>query len=354
MIDCKMNFIVGVGRSGTTLLQQMLNANPQCVATPERQFTMAFYEKYAHKMPIPTAQFLADATRYHRLLFRKQLLNNGTRADNMWEFDNDSFTRLVQQTPPPDYPQICRSFLINMYYLGRSNGDVRVIIDKNPNYTLYTNQLLTLFPDARFVVTLRDYRAVLLSHQQSKDNRYTNALFWLLLWRKHYQHILKISSCDPDRFLWLPYETLTSAPLEETTHRLCQFLGVEWHEKMLNAQQDTAEWMANNMQNAVLSERKYKKRNDLSKSIYTTRKSAWQEQLSSWQIEMADLLCGDIGLKMGYMPRKKLTLPRKIYLVLYHLPQLVYAYWAYLLYAKYYYLPLSLRFLLIKHFKFQR
>ena len=44
-----MNFVIGKERSGTTLLQVMLNAHPNIVAPPESRFIIMFYFKYGSK-----------------------------------------------------------------------------------------------------------------------------------------------------------------------------------------------------------------------------------------------------------------------------------------------------------------
>lgn len=345
--DTIMCFVLGMGRSGTTLLSQLLNANPACIATPERQFTLTFYQKYAHQQPLRIAEFAADIKRYYQTRSPKQ------REISMWQFDSIAFEQSLHQIPPPTYAEICRSFLRQTHYLGRSNETVQCIIDKNPNYTLYTTQLLELFPDAKFIVTLRDYRAVLNSHLQAADNRYTNTAFLLLLWRKHYQHLLQASRQMPDRFLWLPYEALI-ADQAQSTRQICHFLGIAWHEKMLHAHENLAQWVAQHAQHPDISERKRKKWNDLVKPIYTTRHQAWRQQLTPQQIEFADFLCGTIGQQLHYQPEKQTTKPRKIILYFAYLPSLAYAYIACFVYARYYHLPLWCRLLLMKYLKLQR
>lgn len=42
MSNPSLNFIVGIGRSGTTLLMSMLNAHPKLQATPEVNFFVFF------------------------------------------------------------------------------------------------------------------------------------------------------------------------------------------------------------------------------------------------------------------------------------------------------------------------
>ncbi|MCC7223498.1 MAG: sulfotransferase [Chitinophagales bacterium] len=342
-------FILGVGRSGTTLLSQMLNANPYCLSTPERQFIMTFYNKYAHKQPLPLKQFIGDISRYYQLRSPNKKHNN----HSVWHFDQAAFKHTLHTSPPTDYQQVCRSFLLHTHYLQRSNDTVQCIVDKNPNYTLYTHQLLTLFPDTQFIVTQRDYRAVWHSHLQSADNRYTNPIFLLLLWKHHYQHLINLKQTIPHRLLWISYEQLSTQP-KINTQTVCQYLGIPWHDNMLSSNKTLKQWADKHSQTTDLSVRKHKKWSNLTQTTYTHQQQSWRKHLSIQQIALADWLCGNIGKQLGYLPETQLNKGQKMKLILCHLPQLIYGYLAYWIYAHYYYLPLQLRMMLIKYLKLQR
>ena len=45
----KIAFIVGMGRSGTTLLTNMLNSNPEIIACPENEFVIHSYNSFYQK-----------------------------------------------------------------------------------------------------------------------------------------------------------------------------------------------------------------------------------------------------------------------------------------------------------------
>ncbi len=42
-------FIVGFGRSGTTLLQELMNAHPNVIGPPEYSFIVYLYSRYGNK-----------------------------------------------------------------------------------------------------------------------------------------------------------------------------------------------------------------------------------------------------------------------------------------------------------------
>jgi hypothetical protein len=340
-----IHFIVGVGRSGTTLLVQWLNANEQCLATPERQFIMTFYQKYANNSSATITHLRRDIARYYQTRSPKKATNS------IWQFEQRAFEQALNQQNTLNYAQVCQAFLQNTHYLGRSNEKISCIIDKNPNYSLYVAQLWRVFPNAKFVVALRDYRAVLNSHLQSRDNSFANIAFWALLWQKHYRHLWQLTQQYPDRFLWLKYEDITTDP-QHYTQQLCNFLGVTWSEKMLYPNAALQTWVA--AQTPEMSERKRKKWGDLARKTYTHQRQNWQTQLKTTHIQLADLLCANIGQQLGYKPQNNYSTKQKITLLLPYLPALIYAHIAYFFYAYYYYLPLNCRILLIKYFKLKR
>lgn len=71
-----VNFIIGSGRSGTTLMTTVFNANPTVLAAPEVRLCMAFYQKYAHQNPV-SATFAQDLAKYTNLF-----INNKKKDEN--------------------------------------------------------------------------------------------------------------------------------------------------------------------------------------------------------------------------------------------------------------------------------
>jgi tetratricopeptide (TPR) repeat protein len=120
--------LTGFPRSGTTLLEQLLDAHPQLVSSEERDY-------------IGRELFFAVA---------------GMRGK----------TPLVELLNNLTLPQIeserQRYFQAMEYLLGEPIGD-RVHLDKNPAYNLTIPLVLRVFSETRLVIALRDPRDVVLS-----------------------------------------------------------------------------------------------------------------------------------------------------------------------------------------------
>ena len=80
---------------------------------------------------------------------------------------------------------------------------------------------------------------------------------------------------------------------------------------------------------------------------------AWRDNLNSTEIGIAEWLCGDMGKKLGYPSTMLLNIRQKTGLLLRYLPQLLYAFPIFYIFAKlYFFIPLSWRITLankIKH-----
>ena len=120
--------LIGFPRSGTTLLEQCLDAHPKVVASPERLvFSRDIFPKLCKAGGGPLTLETLDNIPPHLL-----------------DQERTHYLDLMEQT------------------LGEPLGG-RVHIDKNPNHTSLLPGLLRLFPESIFLVALRDPRDVVTS-----------------------------------------------------------------------------------------------------------------------------------------------------------------------------------------------
>ena len=124
----RVALLTGFPRSGTTLLEQLLDAHPDLVSSEERDFV-------GTELPRAFTAGRGQTTLLDAL--------DGVPAEEI-------------QT------QRRRYFAFMEYLLGRPIGG-RMHLDKNPAYNLTIPLMLRLFPEARLVIALRDPRDVVLS-----------------------------------------------------------------------------------------------------------------------------------------------------------------------------------------------
>jgi hypothetical protein len=188
-------FIVGMPRSGTTLVEQIAASHSQVHGAGESRDI------------VNIAQTLAPMIR-------------AAGPQGAWD---------PAATQPLAQAHIAR--------LARLGGGAIRVIDKTPDNILNLGLIASLFPDARVIICNRDPRDNCLSHyfQLFTDG---NAFSYDLAecgWRAretarltdHWRQVL------PVKFLDLQYETLV-ADLEGEARRLIDFLGLEWEPACLD------------------------------------------------------------------------------------------------------------------------
>jgi tetratricopeptide (TPR) repeat protein len=188
-------FIVGMPRSGTSLVEQILGCHPQVYPAGE-----------------------LDA------------MNRTARA--------------LDASGPP-YPQSLEALtsqaadrIANVYieYIGRLNSTARYVTDKMPLNFIYLDLIAVLFPDCHVIHCTRDPLDTCLSCYMTEFETpydFAEELRNLGLFYASYQHLMKHwRSALPLRMLQLNYEDVV-ADLESQTRRILEFLGLSWDERCL-------------------------------------------------------------------------------------------------------------------------
>ena len=347
-----VNFIIGSGRSGTTLLTTVFNANPSVLAAPEVRLCMAFYQKYAHTHPIP-ATFAQDLARYADLVVRYK---KKRRKRPLWIDDIESsiFTNFdTTQLAQLDYANLYKLLQLNIEMPNKNNNEVSIIIDKNPDYTFYVELLIHLFPNAKFVVSMRDYRSVVSSYKHHQGKRIESCTLNAFLWNKFNTEIARLRDLYPNKILILRYEDLVQ-DTEKIIRQSCDFLQIPFQEAMLTPHQNL-EKQAQTLQNTEVTARDKKKIGELTKPINTSHLNAWKTRLTNSEISTIETLCAQTGKLFGYQPSKQLSTTDKLKVYLFNLPRLILANITFQLLVKnYFHLPFNLRMLLIKYLHITR
>ena len=207
MTELPRPFIVGVSRSGTTLLRLMLDAHPDLAIPPETHF-----------IPSLNAQ-----------IGMKNFFSIVTSATTWGDFhiDNDVFKSALNKMNPFSVTEGLRSF----YRLYGDKYGKRYIGDKTPPYVLSMDFIQCLLPEARFIHVIRDGRDVALSQRGlwfgPGDNIETAAEFWLSRIQRARQQAPLLK-----HYLEVRFEQLILNPADVLIH-ICKFLEIPFSEKML-------------------------------------------------------------------------------------------------------------------------
>ncbi|HMQ16523.1 MAG TPA: sulfotransferase [Phycisphaerae bacterium] len=207
----RVALLSGFPRSGTTLLEQVLDSHPDLVSSEERDFV------------------------------GNELLRTFTSARG-----NTPFLDVLNQLRPSQIEPQRRRYRRFMEYLLDQRIAARMLLDKNPAYNLTIPLMLRVFPETRIIIALRDPRDVVLScylrylplntvsvrflDVQSTAERYA---LDLSAWLK-FRELIDVPWCE------VRYEDVV-ADLPREARRALDTLGLTWDEGVLNYRQQLAD-----------------------------------------------------------------------------------------------------------------
>lgn len=204
-------FIVGHGRSGTTLLQSLLNNHPNIVAPPEYDFIIYLYPRFG-KIKQFTKTDIKDFT---VALFADPNFS-------IWLMEKEWLMEKLSLAEGADFQTMCK---LLMCLTGPDKQEIKLISDKDPIYSLFIRKLIRLFPDAKFIHMIRDPRDSVSGHIVRFDMK--NAFFLARRWVRYNAIIEHFKKNFPGKFFTIQYEAMVKN-MDETLKSLFTFLDVQY------------------------------------------------------------------------------------------------------------------------------
>lgn len=269
-------FIVGVHRSGTTLLRFMLSSSPRIYIPPESDFIPRFFGRHPHgplsrQQAIKILVTIFDAYRFVREW-------QGARPD--WEAFVDSLPELT--------PALLLDTLYRRY--AEQNDAVRWG-DKTPIYSTYMDLIVEIFPDAQFIHVIRDGRDVALSmvdkwgQQEFHIDLYFAARDWV-------RRIRRARACGaqlgPDHYYELCYKHLVANP-EQELRAVCDFLGEPYVPQMAQHYHLARQRIPADGFSAPVRQ-----------PTNTSRLERWRREMSAADQRMLQAVAGDLLHELSY------------------------------------------------------
>lgn len=293
-------FVVGSGRSGTTLVRAMLAAHSRIAVPPETHFL-----KFSDMQGAATRDAPEDfVTFWETLIARRQFRDIDVEPDRVLEKTKDTGGRTFRGI-----------FLAMLAVHAEKTGKVRPG-EKTPGHYRYLERLFRWYPGARVIALRRDPRAVVASHlgspwvTQQLENRGRRAplvprlrLFHVAerarLWTEAYGRFLAGAEADP-RICLLSYEALVADPARHA-EAMTDFLGEPFEPAMIedrgrvpgSAAQDRLgsarwrDWVRDHERKA-------------SAPISQDGVEKWRRVLTPLEIAVVESACGPIMDRFGY------------------------------------------------------
>jgi len=215
-------FVVGVTRSGTTLLRMMLDAHPQLTIPPETHFIPDLIEASREEHASPES------------------LHEVVVANRRWgdfHLDADALLERFEAIQPLNAGDAIRAFF-ELYAEGQGKPRWG---DKTP---IYINRMMLIeraLPEARFIHLIRDGRDAALSRAKRVLKEPTPMFKVAERWRNR---ILRAREQGPrlEHYLELRYEDVV-LDTEATLRRICEYVELPWDDAMLHYHERAAERM---------------------------------------------------------------------------------------------------------------
>lgn len=258
-------FIVGCGRSGTSLLRSWLNTHNE-IAIPLESLFLVDYLRASDRMPVET--------------LKRFLVNEP-------EIREWGISPVASDLEPS---RTIAEAITNLHELYVAAHGKKFWGQKTPRFVRHLPVLLKHFPKARFVHVVRDPRAVVNSLMKSEVHR-SSAFHASRRWREDVALGLAFERSWPDKTLRLSYEAFVSNP-QAVLKEVADFLGIP------------AAWNVREQQ-----ARGSEEYSGFYKSIHanldlppsTERIEAWKRSMSEGEIRTTEAICGDLMEELGYV-----------------------------------------------------
>ncbi len=293
-------FILGSGRSGTTLLQNILSAHSRLAVTPETHFC-----KLAERLsgvPIDADPPDLDAW-WAAYCGTSRFASVGVSAERARE--------ILGVGPERSFRAALAAILAAF---AECTGKPR-IGEKTPGHFLYARWLLDSFPEARLIVMRRDPRAVIASHARTPWRKadFSPAGSWVnratrlhvlardARWWAHVNGCILPPLEDEPRAMFVTYESLACDP-ERVVREVCAFLGEAFEPAMLGVRRnreaaadaggagwsaDWADWAAGHHAAA-------------SAPVSAASLGKWRRDLTPLEIATIESRAGEVMRRLGY------------------------------------------------------
>jgi hypothetical protein len=275
-------FIVGLGRSGSTLLSCMLDTHSQLAIFPETWMFVSLDE----------LGLRGDLrSRWQHTVFMNRLWKT-------LKGYKDPAARIVA-SQAAKYPSYLGSPKTVIQQLGHSYAEARgaqIWGEKTPSHALHLVRIRDLFPDARVIFTIRDPRDVLVSYCERWNQGQFDAHYVMEAAanvRNYINHLLYRPGFSAQQIHWVRYELLATQT-EAVLREVCAFLGIAFEAGMLTfyrSQQDVEQATPEGVHHKLLKE-----------PVSAKRVGRFREAFSPSVLMLIEGFLGEELKALGYAP----------------------------------------------------
>lgn len=280
-------FVVGVGRSGTTLLRLMLDSHPELAIPPETGFAPDVIRACGRRGARP-ADLIA--------LLREQ------RSWGDFDVDEAELERRFAAAPRLDAGSALREFY-GLYAEGHAKPRWG---DKTPAYVKRMPMIERALPEARFVHVIRDGRDVALSRAKRSLRKPAPPARAAETWRKRILRARQQSK-RLRHYIEVRYEDLVT-DTEATLRRVAEAIELDWDPVMLRYHERAPERLAEISRDLPAKGTKAERPGTERAAAHALAKeppkpdriATWRERMSQDDRAAFESVAGDLLADLGY------------------------------------------------------
>jgi hypothetical protein len=287
-------FIAGQAKSGTTLLVALLDGHPELLVLPEETAYFAtVLTKYAPRgrraqFDYLTKQSLSNVLFGGPCKWGKRSYATFPRERFLQTFEHAAFD-------PANAQEDLLVLMVKAYAatLERSLDTITRWVEKTPANRNHVGAIVSRFPHAKILITLRDPRAILAAQIALEKTRQTgrfSTYYVIAHWRVAAKLARRIRDAEVPGLV-VQYERLVHEP-EKTMKEVCGYLEIDFDpETVLTPTKVGRFWSGNSAARINFSQ------------ISTEPVTRWERELSDDEVGWVEWHCRDLMPEFGYEPR---------------------------------------------------
>jgi len=259
----KYIFIVGVGRSGTSLLQSMLATHPDICMLPETSFLRRYAITRSVIDDALINKILSDPNIARLKLDEKEIRDEFLCVSNR---SSISFYFLLLE-------RFCKGEKQHPIYIG----------DKDPRLIEYLPFVRNIFRKSHVINVVRDPRDILVSKKKASWSSKRHPLLHIFANKVQIELAIEFNASESENIYHkIVYEELLKNP-KDVLKKLCHKLDISYDEIMLTSFGDSAKKLVDQ------SELSWKK--ETFGPLLTENTNKWSGVLEEWEVALIELSC---------------------------------------------------------------
>jgi Sulfotransferase family len=289
--DQRACFIAGQAKSGTTLLAALLDNHPELLVLPqETAYFPTALKKYGNAGRRAQFDYLTKKS-FSRVLFggepkwREHEYRNFPQQKFLGTFERIAFD-------PVNAGRDLLALMAESYAqtIGVPRDRIKRWVEKTPANRNHVDEIFARFPHAKFLVTLRDPRAILATQialEKTRQTKRFSVYYVVAHWCVAAKLVRRVRAGDVPGW-FVQFEQLVSEP-SKVMKEVCDYLAIQFDSEIILTPTKIGEsWGGNSAAEIAFSK------------VSAQPASRWEKELSEEEIGWVEWHCRDLMLEFGY------------------------------------------------------